>query len=88
MNNKGIAAFITVLFFGLVQPATTPKMWIISVLTIPLYEIVLMALDIWKDARQEKARKEEELKTFYHNRANGRRWKNTTMAWEMKEVNK
>ena len=88
MINKGRAAFIVVLFFGLVKPSTTPDMWIISVLTIPLYEAVLMALDIWTETRKEKARKQEELETHYHNRANGRRWKNTTMAWEMKEVNK
>mgnify|MGYP006874633842 FL=1 len=88
MINKGRAAFVAVLFFGLVKPETTPDMWIVSFLTIMLYEAVLMGLNIWTETRQEKAEKNEQLKTYYHNRANGRRWKNTTMAWEMREVNK
>jgi len=88
MINKGRASFIAVLFFGLVKPETTPEMWIVSFLSILLYESVLMALNIWTDTRTAKAEKNEELKTFYHNRANGRRWKNTTMKWEMREVNK
>lgn len=88
MINKGRAALVAVLFFGLVKPETTPDMWVVSFLTIMLYEAVLMALNIWTETRKEKARKREELETQYHNRANGRRWKNTTMAWEMKEVNR
>ena len=88
MINKGRAALVAVLFFTLVKPENTPEMWIVSGLTILLYEAVLMGLNIWTATRQEKAQKNEELKTFYHNRANGRRWKNTTMAWEMKEVNR
>lgn len=88
MINKGRAAFVAVLFFGLVKPETTPDMWIVSFLTIMLYEAVLMGLNIWTETRQTKAEKNEQLKTYYHNRANGRRWKNTTMAWEMKEVNR
>ena len=88
MINKGRAALVAVLFFGLVKPENTPEMWIVSGLTILLYEAVLMGLNIWTATRQEKAQNNEELKTFYHNRANGRRWKNTTMAWEMKEVNR
>lgn len=88
MINKGRASFIAVLFFGLVKPETTPDMWVVSFLTIMLYEAVLMGLNIWTETRKEKARKQEELETQYHNRANGRRWKNTTMAWEMREVNK
>lgn len=88
MINKGRAALVAVLFFALVKPENTPEMWIVSGLTILLYEAVLMGLNIWTATRQEKAQKNEELKTFYHNRANGRRWKNTTMAWEMKEVNR
>lgn len=88
MINKGRAALVAVLFFGLVKPETTPDMWVVSFLTIMLYEAVLMGLNIWTETRKEKARKRKELETQYHNRANGRRWKNTTMAWEMKEVNK
>jgi hypothetical protein len=88
MINKGRAALVAVLFFGLVKPETTPEMWIVSFLSILMYEAVLMGMNIWTATRQEKAQKNEELKTFYHNRANGRRWKNTTMAWEMKEVNR
>ena len=88
MINKGRAALVAVLFFALVKPENTPEMWIVSVLTILLYEAVLMGMNIWTATRQEKVQKNEELKTFYHNRANGRRWKNTTMAWEMKEVNR
>ena len=88
MINKGRAALVAVLFFGLVKPETTPDMWVVSFLTIMLYEAVLMALNIWTETWKEKARKQEEVETHYHNRANGRRWKNTTMAWEMREVNK
>ncbi len=88
MINKGRAALVAVLFFALVKPETTPDMWIVSGLTILLYEAVLMGLNIWTATRQEKARKNEELKTYYHNKANGRRWKNTTMMWQMREVNK
>ena len=88
MINKGRAALVAVLFFALVKPETTPEMWIVSGLTILLYEAVLMGLNIWTATRQEKARKNEELKTYYHNKANGRRWKNTTMMWQMREVNK
>jgi hypothetical protein len=53
-----------------------------------MYEAVLMGMNIWTATRQEKTRKNEELKTYYHNKANGRRWKNTTMMWQMREVNK
>ena len=88
MINKGRAALVAVLFFGLVKPENTPEMWIVSGLTILLYEAVLMGLNIWTETRKEKARKNEELKTYYHNKANGRRWKNTTMMWQMREVNK
>lgn len=88
MINKGRAALVAVLFFALVKPENTPEMWIVSGLTILLYEAVLMGMNIWTETRKEKARKQEELETQYHNRANGRRWKNTTMAWEMREVNK
>ena len=88
MINKGRAALVTVLFFGLVKPENTPEMWIVSGLTILLYEAVLMGLNIWTETRKEKVRKNEELKTYYHNKANGRRWKNTTMMWQMREVNK
>ena len=75
MINKGRAALVAVLFFGLVKPETTPDMWVVSFLTIMLYEAVLMGMNIWTATRQEKARKNEELKTYYHNKANGRRWK-------------
>lgn len=88
MINKGRAALVAVLFFALVKPENTPEMWIVSVLTILLYEAVLMGVNIWTATRQEKARKNEELKTYYHNKANGRRWKNTTMMRQMTEVNK
>lgn len=88
MINKGRAALVAVLFFALVKPENTPEMWIVSVLTILLYEAVLMGMNIWTETRKEKARKNEELKTYYHNKANGRRWKNTTMMWQMREVNK
>lgn len=88
MINKGRAALVAVLFFALVKPENTPEMWIVSCLTILLYEAVLMGLNIWTETRKEKARKNEELKTYYHNKANGRRWKNTTMMWQMREVNK
>ena len=88
MINKGRASFIAALFFGLVKPETTPDMWVVSFLTIMLYEAVLMGLNIWTETQKEKTRKRAELETQYHNRANGRRWKNTTMAWEMREVNK
>jgi len=88
MINKGRAAVVAVLFFALVKPENTPDMWVVSFLTIMLYEAVLMGLNIWTAIRQEKARKNEELKTYYHNKANGRRWKNTTMMWQMREVNK
>ena len=88
MINKGRAAFFAILFFVLVKPETTPEMWIVSALTILFYEAVLMALNTWTAAKKEKARKDEELKTYYHNRANGRRWSNTTMAWKMREVTK
>ena len=88
MINKGRAALVAVLFFGLVKPETTPDMWVVSFLTIMLYEAVLMGMNIWTETRKEKIRKREELETQYHNRANGRRWKNTTMAWKMREVNK
>lgn len=88
MINKGRAALVAVVFFALVRPDEVPAMWIVSFLTLLLYESVLMGLNIWTETRKEKTQKNEELKTFYHNRANGRRWKNTTMAWEMREVNK
>jgi hypothetical protein len=88
MINKGRAALVAVLFFGLVKPETTPEMWIVSFLSILMYEAVLMGMNIWTATRQEKTRKNEELKTYYHNKANGRRWKNTTMMWQMREVNK
>lgn len=86
MINKGRAAFVAVLFFALVKPETTPDMWIISFLTILIYEAVLMGLNIWTQTRAEKKQEQEEIETYYHNRANGRRWKQTTMAWEMREV--
>ena len=88
MINKGRAALVAVLFFALVKPENTPDMWVVSFLTVMLYEAVLMGLNIWTETRAEKARKNEELKTYYHNKANGRRWKNTTMMWQMREVNK
>ena len=73
MINKGRAALVAVLFFALVKPENTPEMWIVSVLTILLYEAVLMGMNILTETRKEKARKQEELETQYHNRANGRR---------------
>ena len=88
MINKGRASFIAVLFFGLVKPETTPEMWIVSFLSILMYEAVLMALNIWTETRKEKAQKKQELETYYHNRANGRRLENETMAWKMREVNR
>ena len=87
MINKGRAEAVAVLFFALVKPDETPEMWIISFLTILLYEAVLMALNIWTTTRTEKEQQRQETETYYHNRANGRRWKNTTMKWEMREVN-
>ena len=86
MINKGRAEAVAVLFFALVKPDETPEMWIISFLTILLYEAVLVALNIWTQTRAEKKQEQEEIETYYHNRANGRRWKQTTMAWEMREV--
>ena len=87
MINKGRASFIAVLFFGLVKPETTPEMWIVSFLSILMYEAVLMALNIWTETRKEKAQKKQELETYYHNRANGRRLENAKIGWQMKEVN-
>ena len=52
MINKGRASFIAVLFFGLVKPETTPDMWVVSFLTIMLYEAVLMGLNIWTETRK------------------------------------
>lgn len=88
MINKGRAAFITVLFFVLVKPETTPEMWIVSMLTLFFYETAFIGFNTFSDIRQERKQKEQEMQTYYHNRANGRRWKNTTMAWKMREVNK
>ena len=88
MINKGRAAFITILFFALVRPDSVPDMWIVSALTVMFYEIAFIGFNTFSDIRQERKQKEQEMQTYYHNRANGRRWKNTTMAWEMKEVNR
>lgn len=88
MINKGRAALVAVLFFALVKPENTPEMWIVSFLTIMLYEAVLMGMNIWTETRKEKARKRKELETYYLNKVNGRRWKNATMTWQMREVNK
>ena len=86
MINKGRAALVAVVFFALVRPDEVPAMWIVSFLTLLLYESVLMGLNIWTQARAEKKQQKQEQETYYHNRANGRRWKNETMAWQMREV--
>ena len=86
MINKVRAAGVAVLFFALVRPDSVPAMWIVSMLTIGIYEAVLMGINIWTQTRAEKTQEKQDLQTYYHNKANGKRWKETTMAWEMKEV--
>ena len=86
MVNKGRAAGVTVLFFALVRPDSVPEMWIISILSILMYEAILMGLNTWAALRAEKRQKEQEMRIYYHNKANGRRLEEATMAWKMREV--
>ena len=86
MINKVRAAGVTLLFFALVRPDSVPEMWVISILSILMYEAILMGLNTWTVLRAEKKQKEEEIQTYYHNKANGRRWEEATMGWKMKEV--
>lgn len=86
MINKVRSAAVAVLFFALVRPDSVPDMWIVSALTVVFYEAVLMGLNTYSDLRKEKKQREQERQTYYHNRANGRRWSNTTMSWKMREV--
>ena len=57
MINKVRAAGVAVLFFALVKPDTVPDMWIISLLTLGIYEAVLMGLNTWVALRAEKRQK-------------------------------
>lgn len=85
--NKVRAAGATVLFFALVRPDSIPEMWIISALSILMYEAILMGLNTWAALRAEKKQEEQDLQVYYHNKANGRRWKNAVISgWEMKQV--
>lgn len=86
MINKVRAAGVAVLFFALVKPDTVPDMWIISLLTLGIYEAVLMGLNTWMALREEKKHEEQELQTYYHNKANGKRLNNARIGWPMKEV--
>ena len=86
MINKVRAAGVAVLFFALVKPDTVPDMWIISLLTLGIYEAVLMGLNTWMALREEKRQEEQELQTYYHNNANGKRMKNARIVWHMKVV--
>ena len=91
MINKVRAAGVAVLFFALVKPDTVPDMWIISLLTLGIYEAVLMGLNTWVALRAEKRQKEQELQeqelqTYYHNKANGKRLNNARIGWPMREV--
>lgn len=86
MINKVRAAGVAVLFFALVKPDTVPDMWIISLLTLGIYEAVLMGLNTWMALRAEKQQKEQELQTYYHNKANGKRLNNARIGWPMREV--
>lgn len=86
MINKVRAAGVAVLFFALVKPDTVPDMWIISLLTLGIYEAVLMGLNTWMALREEKKQEEQELQTYYHNKANGKRLNNARIGWPMKEV--
>ena len=87
MINKVRAAGVTVLFFTLVRPDSIPEMWITSLLALGMYEAILMGLNTWMALRSEKEQKEQELQTYYHNRANGRRWKNAVIGgWKMEQV--
>ena len=85
MINKVRAAGVAVLFFALVKPDTVPDMWIISLLTLGIYEAVLMGLNTWVALRAEKEQKEQELQTYY-NKANGKRLNNARIGWPMREV--
>jgi hypothetical protein len=86
MINKVRSAGIAVLFFALVKPDTVPDMWIISLLTLGIYEAVLLALNVWSDLRAEKRQKEQEMQNYYHNKANGRRLNDAMVGWPMREV--
>ena len=86
MINKVRAAGAAVLFFALVKPDTVPDMWIISLLTLGIYEAVLMGLNTWIALRAEKEQKEQELQNYYHNKANGKRLNNARIGWPMREV--
>ena len=86
MINKVRAAGVAVLFFALVKPDTVPDMWIISLLTLGIYEAVLMGLNTWMALREEKKQEEQELQTYYHNKANGKRLNDARIGWPMKEV--
>lgn len=86
MINKVRAAGVAVLFFALVKPDTVPDMWIISLLTLGIYEAVLMGLNTWMALREEKKQEEQELQTYYHNKANGKRLNNARIGWPMREV--
>jgi hypothetical protein len=86
MINKVRAAGVAVLFFALVKPDTVPDMWIISLLTLGIYEAVLMGLNTWMALREEKRQEEQELQTYYHNKANGKRLNNARIGWPMREV--
>lgn len=87
MINKVRAAGATVLFFALVRPDSVPEMWIISILSIMMYEAILMGLNTWAALRAEKKQEEQDLQVYYHNKANGRRWKNAVIGgWKMEQV--
>ena len=87
MINKVRAAGVTAVFFALVRPDSVPEMWIISALSILMYEAILMGLNTWAELRAEKKKEEQDLQVYYHNKANGRRWKNAVIGgWKMEQV--
>lgn len=87
MINKVRAAGVTAVFFALVRPDSIPEMWIISALSILMYEAILMGLNTWAALRAEKEQEEQEMQLYYHTKANARRLDNADIGgWKMKQV--
>ena len=77
MVNKGKSAVVTIWVMSLISTNAQPKMWQVAMIGILLYEVILLALQIWQ-RETSKRRKQQNIAA---GRADMKRVENERLYW-------
>lgn len=77
MVNKGKSAVVTIWVMSLITTNAQPKMWQVAMIGILLYEVILLALQIW----QRETNKRRKQQNIAAGKADMKRVENERLYW-------